>query len=95
MFAALAENMEYFRPRINLFIALAPVCRVDNCSSGLLKKMKDNEAFENVMTKMDVLEVFPSKGKNRKSAAFMHKLLPEISNLGIKLLCDDDPREID
>jgi lysosomal acid lipase/cholesteryl ester hydrolase len=94
MFAAIAENMDYFRPRLNLFIALAPVVRVDNCSSGLIKRMKDNDTFENMMIKMDMLELFPSKGKNRSSVAFMHKLLPEVSNLGVKLLCDDDPREI-
>ena len=35
-----------------------------------------------------------SKGKNNKAGAFFHKLLPELSNLGIKLLADDDPSEV-
>ena len=93
MFCGLSENLDFFKSRMNLFIALAPVCRVDGCTSGLIKTMRDNESIENMMVKMDMLELFPSKG-NRTSASFLHKLLPEVSNLGIKLLCDDDPKEV-
>jgi hypothetical protein len=35
----------------------------------------------------------PAK-KERKAAAFFHKMMPELSNLGIKLLCDDNPKEL-
>jgi len=94
MFCALAENMEFFRSRMNIFIALAPVVRVDNCSSGIIKKMKDNELVEKTLKKFNINELFPSKGKNNKAAAFMHKLLPEIGNLGVKMLADDDPKTI-
>lgn len=46
MFCALSENMDYFRDKINLFIALAPVVKVQNLSSGLIRKFKDNETIE-------------------------------------------------
>lgn len=36
----------------------------------------------------------PSRGKNNKASSFFHKIVPEISNLGIKVLADDDPKEI-
>jgi len=55
--------------------------------------LKENDSIENIMKKMDIHEIFPCPS-NRKSMSFMHKLLPEISNLGIKLMCDDDPREV-
>ena len=42
MFCALSENFDFFSERINLFIALAPVVKLDNCSSGLILKIKDN-----------------------------------------------------
>jgi len=42
MFCGIAENYEFFKDRINLFIALAPVVKVESCSSGLIKKIKDN-----------------------------------------------------
>jgi hypothetical protein len=79
---------------MNLFIALAPVVRVDNCSSGIIKKMKDKEIVENTLKKFSIFELFPSNGKNNKAASFMHKLLPEIGNLGVKMLADDDPKTI-
>lgn len=94
MFCALAENIDFFRERMNLFIALAPVVRVDSCSSGLIRKLKDNDNFEKMLMKFEVYELTPSKGKNNKAAAFFHKLFPEISNFGLKLLCDDDPKEV-
>jgi len=93
MFAALAEDMDFFRAHMNIFIALAPVVRVDNCSSGLIKKLSDKDSLEKMVLKMKIHEVFPSN-KNRKASSFFHKLLPELSNLGIKLLADDDPTEI-
>lgn len=93
MFAALSENMDFFRDKLNLFIALAPVVKVDNCTSTIIK-MKDNDMIDKITNKFQINEIFPSKGKNRNGAAFFHKVLPEISNLGIKLLCDDDPKEV-
>jgi len=49
---------------MNIFIALAPVARVDSCSSGLIKKMKDNDMVEKTLKKLKVYELFPSKDKN-------------------------------
>jgi hypothetical protein len=43
MFAGLCENFDFFNSHINLFVALAPVVRLDNCSSGIIKMMKDND----------------------------------------------------
>ncbi len=93
MFTALSENTEFFRERMNLFIALAPVVRVDSCSSGIIRKLKDNSKFDEMLTKYEQFEITPSK-KNNKAATFFHKIMPEFANLGVKLLCDDDPREV-
>ena len=41
MFYALSENLKFFKDKINIFIALAPVVRIDNCSSGLINKMRN------------------------------------------------------
>jgi hypothetical protein len=79
---------------MNLFIALAPVVRVDNCSSGIIKKMSENDIVEKSLKKFGIYELFPSKGKNNKAASFMHKLLPEIGNLGVKMIADDNPKTI-
>lgn len=94
MFAALSENLDFFKSRLNLFVALAPVVRVDNCTSTLLSKMKDRDTLDKIAHKMEIHEILSSVGGNRKSAAFLHKLFPEINMLGIKLLSDDDSKEI-
>jgi len=36
MFAGLCTNSDFFNSKINLFIALAPVCRVDQCGSEMV-----------------------------------------------------------
>ncbi len=83
MFCALSENIEFFREHMNLYIALAPVARVDSCSSGLIKKMKDNEMVENTLKKLKIFELFPSKDKNNTFTSLFHKLAPELGNWGV------------
>lgn len=46
-----------------------------------------------MLIKMGINELCPSNS-NRKAAAFFHNLCPDIGSLGIKLLSDDDPKEI-
>jgi hypothetical protein len=53
MFTALSENIEFFRERMNLFIALAPVVKVESCSSGIIRKLKDNQKFEDLLLKYE------------------------------------------
>jgi hypothetical protein len=38
---------------------LAPVVRVDNCSSKLISKMKDKDILDKVMNKMAIYEILP------------------------------------
>jgi hypothetical protein len=79
---------------MNLFIALAPVVRVDSCSSKLIVKMKNKDFIEKQLEKNEMFELFPSKGKNNSVTSFLHKLTPEIGKFGIKMLADDDPRQL-
>ena len=94
MFCALSENIDFFRRHMNVFIALAPVVRVDSCSSGLIKRMKDNEVVEKIIKKFGIQELFPSKDKNNSASAFFHKLVPELGNMGVKMIADDNPKTI-
>ena len=93
MFYALSEHMHIFRNKINLFIALAPVVRIDNCSSGLIKQLSDGDAIENLFTKFNMHEVLANKSNNL-ATAFLRKFMPEISNLGIKMVCDNNLNEL-
>ena len=93
MFCALSENFDFFKERMNLFIALAPVVKLDSCSSGLILKIKDNAHLENFLIGNEIFEITPAKRNNKAAAAF-HQLFPGVSNLGLKLLSDDDPSEV-
>ena len=64
MFAALCEMPEFFRERLSLFIALAPVARVDHITSGIIQDAsKQNEVVE-TMTKLQIDEIMPGKENN-------------------------------
>ena len=93
MFCALSENYEYFKQRMNVFVAYAPVVRVDGIDAKLLTIVRDNKKVDKLMKKYGIYELTPLK-KNNKSMAYLHKLFPEVSKLGIKLLSDDNPNEL-
>lgn len=93
MFCALSENMDFFRGKLNLFVALAPVVKLENCTNSLIKLVKDSQRIEKVMVKYGIYELTPLK-RNKKAVAYLHKLFPDISNIGIKMLSDEDTKEI-
>ena len=39
MFAALSEYPEFFRPRMKLFMALAPAIYINNCKSKIVEEL--------------------------------------------------------
>ena len=45
MFAALCDNLEFFKPKINLAIMLAPVTRIDRNTCGQIHRFKDSESM--------------------------------------------------
>ena len=49
MFAALIENSEFFKSRINLCIMLAPVTRVKKLAASVLQKMKNVHTLASMM----------------------------------------------
>ena len=52
MFSALSENSEWFRERINLFVMLAPVTRVDRIMNPTLKSLIENTTALKMLKKM-------------------------------------------
>ena len=43
MFAAICEQPEFFREKMNGFVAIAPIISLDNIKSDLLKKVSEKE----------------------------------------------------
>ena len=57
MLAALCDNYEFFKPKLNLVILLAPVARVDRMTSKALQNAKDSN-LANKMLNMIGKELF-------------------------------------
>ena len=59
MFAELANNESQFTGKVNLFVALSPLTRVDNLTNGLLKNMaKAQFILEPIIKQFGMYELF-------------------------------------
>mmetsp|Transcript_7244 Transcript_7244/g.6365 ORF Transcript_7244/g.6365 Transcript_7244/m.6365 type:complete len:80 (-) Transcript_7244:578-817(-) len=45
MFIGLSMNQAYFKEKVNLFVALAPIARLDHTMSNIIKLMADQLPF--------------------------------------------------
>ena len=93
MFCAIAENYEFFKNRINIFIALAPAVYIQHCTSGIIRSLSKSDHLEKFVQQFGIQEILPSQS-NSTVTAFFHNLMPEVSNQGIKLIADDDPNTV-
>lgn len=89
MFAALTENLEFFKPKLNLVIMLAPVTRVDRLASTTLQKLKENQNLAYWLEKIGP-EMLPNPQIDGKiSSGFMK--VTGLGSFSISLLSDEDP----
>lgn len=52
MFAALSDNLDFFKGKINLCIMLAPVTRISSINNAALLKLKDSKITIDTLEKM-------------------------------------------
>lgn len=92
MLSALSENAEFFRERINLFIFLAPVARVDRCLATTVRTMANQPKAVKLMRKMGP-EMMPEPQVGNK---FMSGLLQltGAAKKGMGLISDEDPTKL-
>jgi hypothetical protein len=93
MFIALTMNYAYMKEKVNLFIALAPIARIDHTMSELLKlTAKFIVPIEWVV--VDVLglyDIFPPNWIEDKLMADFCTIFTPICNAFMELFCDLDP----
>ena len=92
IFSALSENAEWFKTRVNVFMMLAPVARVDRCSAKHLKDQAENQNLIKFMVSIGP-EMFPTPNVNSSVSSGLMKI-SGAANLGMGLVCDDDPTKI-
>lgn len=90
MFAALCENLEFFKPKINLAIMLAPVARVDRLSSPTIQKIKNNETLRDFIENTIGPEIMPTPQVDGKISAGLVKITG-LANFSVGLFSDEDP----
>lgn len=92
MFAAMTTKPDYYKERINCFVALAPAVKLDNCKSDLINLSVGNVLVEQ-MIKMAGPELFVEPEVDGK----VKKLFMRITNIddsAIDRLSDDHPTTI-
>jgi pimeloyl-ACP methyl ester carboxylesterase len=89
LFAALTQKQEYFKERIKLYIALAPVARVFFLDSQLLKIMSTLR-LDYFCNKLSFHELLCSDEKLWKATSWLMPKVPLICNLISNLLSDTD-----
>lgn len=92
LFAALTSNLSFFQKHIKLFVALAPVTRINNMSSGILKILQASQ-IDKLLTSVKLNEVFPDDKDAGEFNAFINKHWPKLSNLGLSLMSDNNSAE--
>lgn len=99
LFAALTSQAEFFRQHVKVFIALAPVARLSNMSSTLLKLVQ-NSSIHKVFKATNVNEMFPADEQSAEFNSFMNKHFSSLSNWGVSLISDgessiaNDPKQL-
>lgn len=89
MFAGLSTKPDFFAERLNLFIALAPVARIDKCHSAEVQKsVKDPKLINLVIEKLG-FELMPDANASSELKGAVVALF-SIGLATFKLVTDDD-----
>ena len=84
MFSALANNLEYFKERVNLFVALAPVVKLGSSKQLLLKTsaVVGSSILSSLEDKNGIYELF-GKGWNTQYG-YVRRLVPIMNKVKIR-----------
>ena len=94
LFSALCQNCEYFANRIKLFIALAPIARLNNMSSFLLLTLEKLKIVK-TCNKLGICEMFPS-GDNESNFDFVNifnKYFMPMNNFTLSFITDNNSKD--
>lgn len=93
MFAAMSLMPEYFRDRIKLFVALAPVAQLRHMKSSFLAFLK-NVKFHKLLKTIEQYEVFPDNEQSNKFNRWINKKVPSLQNLILEMISDDNIKHV-
>lgn len=88
---AMTRKLSYFQQKLSLYIALAPAVRMNDASSPLLNIVENN--FADVLNLFGLVgqqEIFEADWMTTGSMRLLCTNIPQICELGVFLLSDDD-----
>ena len=94
MFAALCENTEFFRERMNGFVAISPVVGISNMKSDFFKKIARNEVIISTVDK-NIPEILPWQIAGNSFTKFITKtgLVSFTTDKILELVSDSNPSQ--
>ena len=88
LFAALTSQLEFFKEHIKVFVALAPVARLSNMSSNLLKFVQNCQVHK-LFGAANACEMFPADDEAQEFNSYMNRHFSSYSSWGLGMLSDD------
>ena len=88
MLSRLVEKLKFFKENIKLFVALAPVARLNNIGSTLLNILSKINVHK-IMEKMKVYKIYPHTECTNKLMNFMNKYA-RLINFFLGLISDSN-----
>ena len=92
MFSGLVEKYDFYKNNIKLFVALAPIARLNHLGSTLLSILSDI-SIHKLMSKAEAYEICPQSEGTSNFINFMNKNLNGLTNCFIGLVSDSNSQE--
>ncbi len=89
LFAAITLMNEYFKNKIKLFIALAPIAKLTNMKSNFLKLLSKFN-FHKLLKSAKQFEVFPDTEISNDINRWISNKIPSLANLALEMISDDN-----
>ena len=92
MFSGIVEKYDFYKNNIKLFVALAPIARLNHLGSTLLNILSDI-SLHKLMKKVKAYEVCPQSEGTSNFMNFMNQNLNGLTNFFIGLVSDENSKE--
>jgi len=92
MFSGIVEKYEFYKNNIKLFVALAPITRLNNLGSILLSILS-NISIHKLMANSEVYELCPHSEGTSNFLNYMKKNANRLTNFFISLISDTNSKE--
>ena len=90
MFYGLAENQDFWKERLNLYVALAPVTRLDHAKSELIVFF--SKFYKEIQSAAKLLHVWDILGSPAHYASkLICTVIPDLCLIGERFLITQDP----